>query len=181
MINQYISEVFPCYAKDKAGLYVSMNQDFLDVSVLGSANDVIGYTDEAMPWAYNAATLMDNDQCVIKTEKKYTYFEKSVFQGKPHYFRSTKSPLIGNMGKILGVQCVSFPVSDHCLIPLTKQQTACLKELALGFTHKQIGQTLGLAQKTVEHYLDAVKLKLNCKTRSELIMQAIERGLVWII
>jgi DNA-binding NarL/FixJ family response regulator len=144
MINQYVSKQFPYYVKDNHGLYVSMNQEFLDVSLIAHANDVVGYTDEAMPY----------------------------------YFRSTKSPLIGNKGRILGVQCVSFPVSDQCLIPLTKQQMACLKELALGFTQKQMAKNLGLSQKTVEHYLDAVKNKLQCKTRSELIMQAIERGLV---
>jgi DNA-binding CsgD family transcriptional regulator len=181
MINQYVSEIFPCYAKDKKGFYISMNQDFLDVSIIENASDVIGYTDEAMPWAYNATALMQNDARVIKTEKIQTYMERSIYQGKPHYFRSTKSPLIGRVGKILGVQCISIPVSDRCLIPLTKQQTACLKELALGFTHKQIGQTLGLAQKTVEHYLDATKLKLNCKTRAELVLQAIERGLIGLL
>jgi len=181
MINQCVSEILPCYAKDKKGFYITMNQDFLDVSVIESASDVIGYTDEAMPWAYNAHTLMQNDARVIKTEVIQTYMERSIYQGKPHYFRSTKSPLIGRMGKIIGVQCISIPVSDRCLIPLTKQQTACLKELARGFTHKQIALSLGLAQKTVEHYLDAVKIKLDCKTRSELISQAIERGLVGIL
>ncbi len=40
----------------------------------------------------------------------------------------------------------------------------------IGKTHMEIpGQ---------EHYLEAVKLKLNCQTRPELILQAIERGLV---
>ena len=79
---------------------------------------------------------------------------------------------------MIGITGFSLKINDISLIPITKQQTACLKYLAMGFTHKQIAQKMCLAQKTVEHYLNAVKLKLNCKTRAELISQAIERGLV---
>lgn len=178
MLNQYVGDTFACYAKDKNGLYVYMNQQFLDISQFSHPNDVIGNTDESMPWAYNAVTLMQNDARVVKTEKIHRYFERSIYVGKPHLFRSTKCPLIGRTGKIVGVQCISIPVSDRVLIPLTGQQTACLKYLALGLTHKLIAKELGLAQKTVEHYLDAVKMKLDCKTRAELISHALERGLV---
>jgi DNA-binding NarL/FixJ family response regulator len=155
-----------------------VNQDFLDVSLIDNANAVIGITDEAMPWAYNARALMQNDMQVVKSASTQIFMEQSIYQGKPHYFRSKKSPLLGRLGKIIGVQCISIPISDLCLVPLTKQQTACLRHLALGLTHKQIGQELGLSQKTVEHYLDSVKLKLSCKTRAELIRQAMERGLI---
>jgi DNA-binding CsgD family transcriptional regulator len=182
MVNQEVSglSVFPCYAKDNKGLYISMNQDFLDVSCLSSANAVAGNTDEALPWGFNARTIMENDQLVIRSGQIKTFFEQSVYEGKPHLFRSRKSPLLGLSGKIIGVQCVSIPVSEKCRIPLTSQQTLCLKYLAIGFTHKQIGLKMGLSQKTVEHYLGAVKLKLNCKSRAELILQAIERGLIGI-
>ena len=180
MINHQVNELFPCYAKDNRGFYIFANQDFLNASLFTSAKEVLGYTDEALPWGDNAAVLMSNDMRVMKAEQTHIYMEHCVYKGKPHIFRSTKSPFVGHNGKILGVNCVSIPVSDLCLIPLTKQQTACLKHLALGMTHKHIAQTLGLAQKTVEHYLDAIKLKLNLKTRAELIMHAIERGLVGI-
>lgn len=178
MNNHTVSNVYPCYAKDSNGLYVSVNQDFLDVSLIENAHAVIGITDEGMPWAYNAETLMLNDKQVVRSGSTQVFMEQSVYQGKPHFFRSKKSPLLGRQGKIIGVQCVSIPISDLCLVPLTNQQTACLRQLALGLTHKQIGNALGLAQKTVEHYLESVKLKLNCKTRAELIRQAMERGLV---
>jgi DNA-binding NarL/FixJ family response regulator len=91
-----------------------------------------------------------------------------------------QSPLYGHSGNVLGIHGLSIPVGEQCLIPLTNQQTACLKQLALGNTYKQIAHELGLSAKTVEHYLDAVKLKLNCQSRSDLILQAIERGLVGV-
>lgn len=59
---------------------------------------------------------------------------------------------------------------------LTKQQASCLYYLVRGMTMKQIAATLNLAPKTVEHYLDAVKIKLNCFTRSELIEKALAMG-----
>jgi len=57
---------------------------------------------------------------------------------------------------------------------LTKRQLDCLLYLVKGLTIKQIGCELMLSPKTVEHYLDAVKTKLNCHTRSELIEKAFQ-------
>jgi DNA-binding CsgD family transcriptional regulator len=44
-------------------------------------------------------------------------------------------------------------------------------------TMKQIAYELGLSPKTVEHYLETVKLKLKCHTRQELIEKALAIGL----
>lgn len=180
-MNMHISQDrYPFYSKDKKGLYLLVNQEFLDVSMIDSSSSVIGLTDECMPWSYNAQSLMYNDKRVIELEKTQIYIEKSIYDGKPHFFRSVKTPLFGRTGKVLGVQCVSIPVSERCAVPLSDQQTACLKLLAMGCTYKLIAKELGLSAKTVEHYLDAVKLKLNCESRSDLIMQAVERGLVGV-
>ncbi len=59
-------------------------------------------------------------------------------------------------------------------ISLTERQTDCLYYLVLGMTIKQIGETMGLSARTVEHYLEAVKSKLQCKTRVDLISKALK-------
>lgn len=55
---------------------------------------------------------------------------------------------------------------------LTKHQRECLKYFAKGMTLKQIGTTLDLSPRTVEHYLHAAKIKLKCQDRYELIKKA---------
>lgn len=57
---------------------------------------------------------------------------------------------------------------------LTKRQMDCLYYLVKGMTIKQIANTLNLSPKTVEHYLDAVKVKLKCRNRTELITTALQ-------
>lgn len=55
---------------------------------------------------------------------------------------------------------------------LTDQQLECLFHLVKGKTIRKIGETMKLSHRTVEHYLEAVKIKLSCKTREELIAKA---------
>lgn len=56
---------------------------------------------------------------------------------------------------------------------LTKRQIDCLLYLVKGLTLKEIAKETNLAPKTVEHYLNAVKDKLNCHSRSSLITTAL--------
>ena len=167
-----------CYSKDKQGIYLNVNPGFVASADISSADDALGRNDKALPWAEFSTICMGNDKRVMVTEKTHIFIEHSVLNGKPVIYRSFKSPLIGKAGKVIGTTGLSIRIHANSLVPITQQQTECLKYLARGFTQKQIARELGLSQKTVEHYLEAVKLRLDCKSRSDLIMQAIERGLV---
>ncbi|MCK4608141.1 MAG: helix-turn-helix transcriptional regulator [Gammaproteobacteria bacterium] len=52
---------------------------------------------------------------------------------------------------------------------LTKRELDCLYHLLRGQTAKGIGNALNLSRRTVEYYLDNIKGKLYCRTKSELI------------
>jgi DNA-binding NarL/FixJ family response regulator len=41
-------------------------------------------------------------------------------------------------------------------------------------TIKQIAQKLNLSPRTVEHYIDTIKGKLNCYSRDELVTKALQ-------
>jgi len=57
---------------------------------------------------------------------------------------------------------------------LTQRQEECLYYLAQGKTAKEIAIILNLSNRTVEHHLDAVKLKYCCTSRSDLISKALK-------
>lgn len=178
MLPTVLNNDYLCFSKDLKGVYLNVNPGFILEANIYDADDALGKNDEALPWAPYAELFRENDLRVVETGKTHMFLEHFKLLGKSRLYRTFKSPLLGASGKIMGVTGLSVPINPSSLISLSPQQTACLKELAKGYTHKQIGHVLGLAQKTVEHYLDTVKLKLDCKTRAELIMRAIERGMV---
>ena len=61
---------------------------------------------------------------------------------------------------------------------LTKRQTDCLLGIVKGMTAKEVALHLGISPRTVEHHLDLIKTKLNCRSRVELIAIAEQLGLV---
>lgn len=54
-------------------------------------------------------------------------------------------------------------------VTLSSRQKECLFHLVRGMTIKQVADTLKLSPRTVEHYIEAVKAKLDCNTRFDLI------------
>lgn len=68
---------------------------------------------------------------------------------------------------------IDFSQSIENPYKLTNRQLDCLFYLVKGMTIKEIAKTLDLSPKTVEHYLDAIKIKLGCNSRSTLITKAL--------
>jgi DNA-binding NarL/FixJ family response regulator len=62
--------------------------------------------------------------------------------------------------------------------PLTPRELEVVKLIAEAYTNKQIADTLGLAEKTVESHRANVLSKLDMRDRVELVRYAIRRGLV---
>lgn len=58
------------------------------------------------------------------------------------------------------------------LLTLSKREKQCLALLKEGHSYSTIGLKLGLSERTVEHYLESVKNKLNLETRTELFLVA---------
>jgi DNA-binding NarL/FixJ family response regulator len=62
--------------------------------------------------------------------------------------------------------------------PLTLREREVLKLIAEAFTNKEIGETLHLAEKTVESHRANLMRKLGMRDRVELVRYAIRRGLI---
>jgi len=64
---------------------------------------------------------------------------------------------------------------------LSYRQSQCLYHLLRGKSAAVTGKILGLSQKTVEYYIDEIKNKMMCGTKTEIIEKSIERGYFDII
>lgn len=63
-------------------------------------------------------------------------------------------------------------------IKLSKRQDEILRFIIHGKTIKEISKILQLSPRTIGHYFETVKMKLNVSTKSELINKAIDMGYI---
>ncbi len=66
-------------------------------------------------------------------------------------------------------------------LQLTSRESECLFLLIRGKTAKEIGIFLQISPRTVESYIEKIKIKLDVSSRSQIISKAIELGLLDII
>lgn len=64
---------------------------------------------------------------------------------------------------------------------LTKRETDVLKCVVLGYTAKQIGQRLNISFRTVEAYIEILKLKLQCCRKGDIVKKIITSGLITVL
>jgi DNA-binding CsgD family transcriptional regulator len=70
---------------------------------------------------------------------------------------------------------------EHSPLPLSLRQQECMFLLVRGQTTKQIACILGLKSKTIDGYLETIKHRLNCYSKSQLIEKAIDSGFFYYI
>jgi DNA-binding CsgD family transcriptional regulator len=76
------------------------------------------------------------------------------------------------------IQCSVYPIikNHQDELKLSRRQLECLFYLLRGKSAKEIGLILDLSSRTIEMYLEHIKDKFRCATKSELIEKAIEKG-----
>lgn len=163
------------------GNYITQNKAMCSSITRGltNAEEIDPYT-----WA-DCKKVMAKKEKVIKEE---------IFKEK--YYLSIKQPLL-NKGKCFGIVIISFDrtmmvppekmlvvakdlfegkilesaslQNTHDIYNLSKKELACIKQLMLGKTAKQIGKALGISPRTVEFHITNIKSKLRCYRKSEII------------
>jgi DNA-binding CsgD family transcriptional regulator len=151
-----------------------------------------------------ALLMQKNDKKVVDAKQSKTVIESAYcYEDKKHRkFLSHKTPLRGYKGNVIGVFGISFILDGKASTSkaiedagfpayflnindtqaglntenhnLTLRQLDCLYYLVNGMTVKQIGRELNLSPRTIEHYLETIKLKLNCYSRADLISKSLQ-------
>ncbi len=148
-----------------------------------------------------ANQLLKNDARVIQTNRRMLFEESMVQEtGLTLSTLSIKLPWYNSHNKIVGLFGCSIVLGQSPLaeslhhisnlgilapnediskvigketnnIYLSKRQIECAKLLLQGMKVKQIAAYLNLSPRTIETYLDNIKIKLNCQNRTELIIK----------
>lgn len=57
---------------------------------------------------------------------------------------------------------------------LTRKEKEVAMKIASGYTAKEIGMLMHLSQRTIEHYIDILKMAFHCTSKSELVLKTQE-------
>jgi DNA-binding CsgD family transcriptional regulator len=168
------------YIKSMEGEYLSCNKNQALSFGFSKEKEVTGITDHDVLTENEASIIRSNDVAVLSNGKPLIFTEVyTSHAGKIVTGTSMKSVLKNKMNKVIGMIGLSIlhgtenddPLENE--YHLSKRHLECLYYLVKGFSVKQISNALGLSSRTVEHYIEAIKLKLNCSRRSDIISKAI--------
>ena len=192
IINIFKDLPFHIYWKDQDGIYLGCNDTQARTTGLAKADDILGGTDFDFCWYKSAPILRKNDERVFTQNRPISVIESSFssYYNKLISYTSYKVPF-KTTKKTLGVIGFSVPVNGFLSditptfdeaqpniasqsVNLTSRQADCLYYLAQGMTAKAIASTLQLSVRTVEHYIENIKHKLGCYSRSDLINKALQ-------
>jgi DNA-binding NarL/FixJ family response regulator len=83
----------------------------------------------------------------------------------------------GWVSRQIAAQMVSWTQAETTKGHLTGRETEVLALVVEGKTNQEIGQALGISEKTVEKHLDSIFTKLDVKSRVEAAVQAVKEQL----
>lgn len=164
------------YWKDSDGFFLGCNETVSKSIDLMSPSELIGHTDFDLPIRkMDANTYRKNDALVLKTQQAIRLREFAIKKNVKTTYSTIKMPIYDNAKQLIGVGGVTWIMheEDSNASSLTSRQEECLGYLARGMTMKEIAYAANLSIRTVEHYLEKVKKKLRCNSRSDLVKKAL--------
>ncbi|MDX1901289.1 MAG: LuxR C-terminal-related transcriptional regulator [Gammaproteobacteria bacterium] len=181
---------FHFYWKDHDVRFLGANNAQLRTCGFACHSQIIGLRHFDILAPESAKVLDKNDKDILSRELPQLFIEKGSFRNGQvtNTYVSYKMPLLSSQGKKIGIIGISFSIENNeaklSELPannqmnhktqLTARQLDVLYYLVKGLTIKQIARTMTLSAKTVEHYLEIIREKLNCLNRAELITKAFQ-------
>jgi DNA-binding CsgD family transcriptional regulator len=166
------------YVKNTEGLYLWCNEKQAQVLSLQERNLILGKSVYDLCDSSTADFLEYNDALTINAREEKQFVERACFNnGQKVTVVSAKKPLINKEGEVIGIFGSSFMIpqmSDEEKISLLIQQGLAPKEaqslfyFVNGETSKEIARRFDLSFRTIEKYLENVKIKLNIFNRAQL-------------
>ncbi len=185
--------------KDKKDYsYLGGNAKMAELMQLSSPQELIGINDFDINWlpgGHTAEYFQDIDKQVTSGQRFITN-EKEILlknnkEGKvvTKVVIVTKRALVHN-GIPLGVVLQGIEIT-HLIFPtlpqpkpirdlenelFTPRENDCVTLLLSGCSYKQIAYKLNISVRTVEYYIENIKLKLHCPNKQTLIVKLMQMG-----
>jgi DNA-binding CsgD family transcriptional regulator len=181
LLNNINPDIGNRYVLSEKGIILQCNDAAALVAGLDTAQDFIGNSSYSYINPQAGVVVRDNDHKVLAVNKLMVFTEPYInFEGKRMIATSIKATLkLRHRNKTL-ITGISFTIEDtdsqvaQNLYKLTRKQMECLYWFAKGNAVKQIARKMDLSARTVEHYVEKIKLKMNATLRSELVAKALE-------
>ena len=197
-LNLYI------WAKDKNYKYLYCNENYAKAAGLDSPSQIIGKSDDDMPWNKLADFFRAGDYGVLQGNTRINIPEVSDTVNNVKDILVSENQLLNNSNKCVGIVGSFVDITGKRLVKkagyydsktnryylgedvldnayLCGREIEVFKRILLGYTAQQIGEILKISAKTVEGYIECIKVKLQAKTKGDVIATAIQLGLTQIL
>jgi DNA-binding CsgD family transcriptional regulator len=164
-----------CYANE-------IQLTFIEETLKINKKDIIGMPIEQI-LAYapeSAKILIQENETVRQLNQAKQFYNSMVFNEIYHVEMITiKFPVYDKDNKIAGVFGIGhflnrFSFTRAHELGLAKRETECLFYILEGKSNKEIAKYMKISFRTVENYVENIKHKLNCSTKSEVILSALK-------
>ena len=174
------------WAKDKKYKYVYCNEHFAEAAGLDSPEQIVGKSDIQLPWKRFASFYQADDYGVMQgnvrinvpvvTDTVNNMTDVLVSESKLLNASNQCIGVTGSCVDITGKQLVKktgyydpiknrYHIDDESLgnVYLTGREVTVFKHILLGYSARQIGEKIKVSPKTVESYIETIRLKLQAK------------------
>lgn len=194
---------YSVYLLDSAGATLKINDVGAEICGFNSPEQAIGRSIFDVSMENSAKNLMDNCESVLQQETVKLFDEFNLrHDGRTLHFLSIKFPCYDAGHQLRGTLGVSIVIGEHPLanaivhltalgllpentspnqsiklnlgsVYLTPREQKCLEYTIKGHTAKQIAKKLNLSPRTVEEYLNQLKVKFNVGSKQDMIQKVL--------
>lgn len=192
------------WAKDKSCRYIYVNENYAAAAGLDSPNQMIGKTDDQMPWRSLADDFKQGDYDVMRGVTRINSVEKSDTVNGVTDILVTETQLLDANENVIGVQGSFVDITGKRLTEkngyydsdekryylegkglwgtyLTERELLIFKFVLKCWSGPEIARKLFLSEKTIESYFRVLRQKLGAKNKHDLLTVAIRLGLTHLI
>lgn len=195
---------FNYFSKDINSVYTECNESTAEYAGLDSPTQIVGKTEYDLIWRNSSAeSFIKTDKEVIAGKPQINHLESIQVSTGMKDFLITKTSLLDENDKVIGIVGCNICVSGFTLTKqegffnleeqrlnlgeafgyksLTPRQLQVFKCILNALPDQKIASVLGLKLKYVRSIIEDLKIKLNCHSKMEIVLEAIKNGWTFLL